>query len=79
MEKEIKIINASELLANRKAIKISDIMCQFQGEHNLSRTEVTFISIYMCDDTKLQLFNLGFKYRTHLSPIGETCHVISLT
>ncbi len=78
MEKEIEIMTADELLATRKTVEINDVMSIFQEQYNFDKAEISFVGLYLSDEVKLQLFNLGFKYRKHLGPIGETCHVISL-
>lgn len=80
MENEkITIVSASDILSKRISITIEDVMKQFIENYNESKVEAVFVGIYISDEIKIKLFNLGFKYRTQQSPVGETCHIISLT
>lgn len=78
MKEEALVMSAGQILDNRKnSVTIDIIMNRFNSEHENSVTEIVFVGTHISDELKLQLFNLGFKYRKHIDPIGLTCHVIS--
>lgn len=71
------IKTAYELLKERKSLTLEDVM---KGFDYPEITEFSVYGVYISDDVKLQLMNLGFRYRTGINQItGETYQVISLT
>lgn len=67
---------AQEILASRASISFIDIISRFKNEIN--STELAYFGVHLSDDVKLQLMNLGFRYRKHIDPIGLTVHIISV-
>lgn len=83
MEEQFK--TAKEILDETRSISVLDVMNQFGQAPNIGaavienlRTEAIFIGVYISNEVRLELARLGFRYRTHIGPSGETVEIFSI-